>query len=247
MGYHPETMVCSFPKYNGRLSRFRNFIGFDVWHIDPERNVPDQRRDDSCGWFPRNLTPELRRGVDELCSKSHEDVQARIQQAFDRWTIPDARYPSLKEMPMDIAFATHLMTLMWIDRLSFRRWERRLWRRGTPMGRITKLAASLAFSTVDNLNFADDVPRYIRLLAAAYRRDLRPWWKHPRWHVHHWRINFDLTRNLRRMFQRCPACNKALGFGCVPHGYGDKLYHGTCSPSGPNTVGCASNPTPSRA
>ena len=62
MGYHPETMVCSFPPYPrrtvrigerepwsfaGTLYRLSPWIGFDIWHIDPERNVPGQRRDDS--------------------------------------------------------------------------------------------------------------------------------------------------------------------------------------------------------
>lgn len=70
MGYHPETLAFSFPphpkggtslvnhpqpwSFGRALYALKPWIGFDIWHIDPERDVPGQRRDDSCGWFPRN-------------------------------------------------------------------------------------------------------------------------------------------------------------------------------------------------
>lgn len=69
MGYHPETLVCSFPPYPGggmslanhpkpwsigrAFYRLKPWIGFDVWHIDAERPGTGQRTDDSCGWFDR--------------------------------------------------------------------------------------------------------------------------------------------------------------------------------------------------
>src|SRR5690242_6487494 len=60
MGYDPSTLVCSWPPYrsqHGRLYRLKPWIGFDIWHVDPERPGKGQRRDDSCGWFDRRPGP----------------------------------------------------------------------------------------------------------------------------------------------------------------------------------------------
>jgi hypothetical protein len=234
--YDPCSLAFSFPPYpsgkklgehdhsfKGFLYRLKPFIGFDIWHVDPERNVPGQRRDDSCGWFPRNLTPELERAVAELGKPHWSDIRRRIEDAFATSYTPNVEYRSLVEMPMWVAFPTHLMVLQALDRIAFKR-------RRTPDHKLVSLASGLAFSTVDNLNGPWESPeRYIRLLAACYRRELRPWWRHPRWHVHHWRIHFDLVRNVRRMFQRCATCKRPLGFGYCPTDPGDGTHHhGEC-------------------
>src|SRR5690606_31808821 len=31
----------------------RPWIGFELWHMDPQKPRAGQRTDDSCGWFPR--------------------------------------------------------------------------------------------------------------------------------------------------------------------------------------------------
>jgi hypothetical protein len=192
--HDPHTLVWSFPHYDGPLSALDSIIGIQVWHKDPERCAPGQRRDDSCGWFPRNLTPEFERSVAELGKKHNRDIIRRIEDAFATSYTPDVRYHSLVEMPMWVAFPTHLMVLQEIDRIAFKR-------RNPPSALLIRLASALAFSTVDNLNGPWESPeRYIRLLAAAYRREIRPWWKHPRWHIHHWRIHFSLTRTVKRWF-----------------------------------------------
>jgi hypothetical protein len=192
--HDPHTLVWSFPHYDSPLSALEPIIGIQVWHKDPERHVPGQRRDDSCGWFPRNLTPEFERSVAELGKKHNRDIIQRIEDAFATSYTPDVRYRSLVEMPMWVAFPTHLMVLQEIDRIAFKR-------RNPPSALLIRLASALAFSTVDNLNGPWESPeRYIRLLAAAYRREIRPWWKHPRWHIHHWRIHFSLTRTVKRWF-----------------------------------------------
>lgn len=230
MGHHPETMVYSFPKYGGKLSRFDDFIGFDIWHIDPEKHVEGRRRDDSCGWFPRDLTPELKRAVSELQNPHNDDFMSRIFDAFAQSYVPDHKYMSLKEMPMWVAYPTHLMALQRIDRIAFNRWRQPFWKRVPERAAlIERLAQQLAFSTVDNLNGPfDDHGQYLRLLAACYRREIRPWYKHPRFHIHHWKVNFALIRNIKRMFQRCDDCNGRIGFGCSPTKSDGKTYHSDC-------------------
>lgn len=255
MGYHPETMVFSFPPYpKGGMSLVNHpqpwsfgrwlyglspWIGFDVWHIDPEKPVPGRRRDDSCGWFPRDLTPPIQKAVDELLGGGWSGERLMLENALVRAAPYDVRYPSLKRMQPGDGYSLALMFLTLIDRLSLHN-RRSRWRRGREWPaqlRVLRLAQQLTLNDADNLLSCETPEQFIKLLAAAYRRDIRLWWQHPRWHIHHWRVNVHFTRNLRRTFQRCPACQKRLGFACVPHSVGDgRLYHGSCSPSVPTAV-----------
>jgi hypothetical protein len=90
-------------------------------------------------------------------------------------------------------------------------------------------AVSLALHPLDNLSTIEEPESVVRLIAAALNRKFRPWWRHPRWHVHHWKINFDLPRNLKRMFQPCATCRKPLGFGYCPISDDAGLHHHDCT------------------
>lgn len=51
-------------------------------------------------------------------------------------------------------------------------------------------------------------------LAVEVERLQRPWWRHPRWHVHHWQIQIHPLRGLlRRLFTRCSVCRKRIKKG----------------------------------
>lgn len=61
-------------------------------------------------------------------------------------------------------------------------------------------------------------------------RKLRPWYKHPRWHIRHWRIKFHPFQNLkRRYWDKCCICGKR-GFKGAAYGDwdGTKLWHEEC-------------------
>lgn len=47
-------------------------------------------------------------------------------------------------------------------------------------------------------------------------RHARPWWRHPRWHVHHWRIQLPAWQRLQRSRQRCVLCNERFGMNPGP-------------------------------
>lgn len=246
MGYHPETMVCSFPRYDGVLSRFRNFIGFDVWHVDPERPREGQRTDDSCGWFDRTPGPYAAAVKEFLSDTSymHDAKLAIVRRKhmpmphFEGISKPRTDQDRAPGYPRLTQADTLALVLMIATILENRRyWDRRngtarLLRPFIRKMAVAEMASDLALNPIDNLSSVETPEAMVRLIAGAMHRRIRPWWRHPRWHVHHWQINFDLPRNLRRMFQRCPACDRALGWGCIPHSFGDgRLYHGKCSPS----------------
>ena len=251
MGYHPETLAFSFPPHPrggtwglrkdgthgdlpwsfGRwLYSLKPWIGFDVWHIDPERPGTANRADDSCGWFPRDLTPPIQNAVDQFMSACHEGDRLMIEAAILRRAPYDARYPSLKRMPVGEGYALAIMVLTFIDRWSLQ--PKRAWRRRSEWKaqlRILRLAERATLNSIDNVLEAETVESFVKWLARIYRRDIRPWWQHPRWHVHHWKINFDIARNVKRMFQRCATCRKPLGFGCSPLSDDRGLHHMNCA------------------
>jgi hypothetical protein len=60
----------------------------------------------------------------------------------------------------------------------------------------------------------------------------RPWWKHPRWHIWHWRIRIHPLRDLIRwIFDRCSHCGGRFRWkeGKVGNWNGDQVAHFSCA------------------
>lgn len=58
----------------------------------------------------------------------------------------------------------------------------------------------------------------------------RPWWKHPRFHFWHWKIQFHPWQRLRRRWwDKCCVCGKR-GFkgSAIGNWEGDKIWHQEC-------------------
>ena len=64
------------------------------------------------------------------------------------------------------------------------------------------------------------------LMLSGYRlalRHRRSWFRHPRWHVHHWRIQVPAFQALKRARERCCLCHERFGMrpgGVVRDGRG---------------------------
>lgn len=261
MGYDPSTLAFSFPPYpGGRRSKlggkepwtFRRalyalkpWIGFDVWHVDPERHGTGNRTDDSCGWFDR--TPgDYADAVAYLLKDTNTMHDVRLALAR-REPMPYPFYEGISDrhmtglrLPAGEALA---LTLMVAQELELRRWWNGQggkpgahgagWRKVFMRRRsVVEEAHGLALHPLDNLSAVEEPEAVVRLIAASLNRRFRPWWRHPRWHVHHWKINVDIVRNVRRMFQPCATCHKPLGFGYCPVSDGSGLHHGQCAGMG---------------
>jgi hypothetical protein len=60
----------------------------------------------------------------------------------------------------------------------------------------------------------------------------RPWYRHPRWHVHHWSIQIPIWQTIRRyLFERCSKCGKGYSWNYTPCGNwsGTATWHMDCA------------------
>lgn len=258
MGYHPETLAFSFPPYPSGGMSLRNhpqpwsfgrwlyslspWIGVDVWHIDPEKRGTGNRTDDSCGWFDRTAG-SYSDAVTYLLKDDTFMHDVRLILAR-REPMPYPFYEGISERHMTVmrlpAGEALALTLLVGSELELRRWwNGQYGKRGahaswwlktfTRKRPVMEELAGLALHPLDNLSQVDDPESSVRLIGAFLNRQFRPWWKHPRWHVHHWQVNFHVVRNMKRLFERCATCGRPLGFGATPHDRGDgKHHHGEC-------------------
>lgn len=237
--HDPQSLAFGFPPYGSRLYGLKRFIGFDIWHVDPERPTEGQRSDDSCGWFDRRP----REYADAVAYVLGEkDVMHEIARSIGtRRAVASPYGQTYPRMPLGETLAVCLLVAR---ELELRRWwngqdgksgAHSSWLRKTftTKRRVDDVAYDLALTAYDNLSSIESAESMVRLIAAALHRRFKPWWRHPRWHVHHWKIHFDLARNLRRMFQRCAGCQHRLGFGYSPvtfsWGGGGPCYHHECA------------------
>ncbi len=258
MGYHPETLAFSFPPYPKGGTSLGNhpkpwslgrwfyglspWIGFDIWHIDPERSGSGNRRDDSCRWFDRK-PGEYATAVKDLLADEGE-VQA-LMNAFARSVHQPAGYSERgwRRMTPADCLAACLMVAMRLEHL--RGWRLKSngkWFVRDRYEKAMRIATALALNETDNLQTSDEPESFVRSVASAMNRAYRPWWRHPKWHVHHWQINVHIWRNLKRAtVEKCATCKKPLGFNAVPVNPGDGSHHhseclGVMSARAPNAA-----------
>jgi hypothetical protein len=65
-----------------------------------------------------------------------------------------------------------------------------------------------------------------------HRLNPRPWWKHPKWHIHHWRVQVHVIQALKRwLFARCSKCGGRFKWreGAVGNWGGGEIWHIRCS------------------
>lgn len=161
-----------------------------IWHVDPERDGTD----DSCGWSfpkpPRALIEDIAKDVRFLCRDTPGALMAqRAIEGSAAWWI------------------------LWLQRASFHHKRRPL-----PPRLISRAMYGQSFpGNRDDLFRTEDTERAAWIIARAYFDLVRPWWRHPRWHLHHWKINVHAITDLKRfLFSRCAGCRRRFRWGYAP-------------------------------
>lgn len=159
-----------------------------IWHVDPEKDGTD----DSCGWFPRS-----RHGDAEVLRKIQSEFLFNFKHNY--WFTKDGYRH----------FSTSGIVL---NMYSSAAWEVFKHNR-------TKRRDFLNKHLFDILHFAENpfdsigdaiIGKYgdkineeaiSRLASTVYGdilRKTRPWYKHPKWHIHHWKLQIHWPRLFKR-------------------------------------------------
>lgn len=220
---------------NGKTWRYWPTL-VTVWHVSPIG-------EDACGWaFPR-LTDRHDALVNELVREDLAFPYFSSMSVQRSGVILDPRY-SFRQLPPGDAFG--LIYAAWLV-IAWRLERRSL----TPQDLLA--IGNLALCHNDNLRacLVDPTEKPAELLASFfhavlrnYLRFRRPWYKHPRYHVHHWKITIEPLLQLKRwLWSRCAGCGKRFRYGESPTtGQWDNdgprwfkgepnVYHGGCYPA----------------
>jgi hypothetical protein len=220
--HDPQTVAFDIKSpFRGEPSKFwpkgyRNTL-VTIWHVDPEnaRGMCGTRSDDTCGWHTPPYSPADRDRVKKLAAQQYSNIFEKQVR-----TAEGASYAHICNEP-DVHSAVY-----WSWRAikhEFR--PRGLWQYGCRLtsGERERIY-ELATLPVDNLRTTfrevKDAETFERLFFSVFRayiRHHRPWYKHPRWHVWHWRLQIHPWQALRRwLFSRCAGCGKRFPYGYSP-------------------------------
>lgn len=184
---------------NGKKRRYhRSFI--TIWHVDPETDGSD----DSCGFaFPKSTEAD-RALVKELA-----------RQEFDFWV---GKYGN--SATGGIPFSAHEMIWWAWQLIANRRQTKRVLLSRSEAEEIMNLSAN----PHDNIRrratecgSIEGLEAFLSNVDRLYRYHHRPWYRHAKWHVRHWRIQVHPWHTFRRWaFSRCAHCGKRFPWGYSP-------------------------------
>lgn len=209
-----------------------------IWHVDPEKDCTD----DSCGWFMR-----ARHGDPEMLKK----IRSAIEFDFDRTYVSDSSqtmYLTGYFTPISGApvMSIHGITLCMFAAAAWQffkhnRKKQRKWMNDN-LFEILHFAENPTDSLKDEIlgtfrrgtdskwNREESLSHYASIIYGWLLRSTRPWWKHPRWHIHHWKIQFHPWQKFkRRYWDKCCICGKR-GFkrSAMSNWDGNRIWHQEC-------------------
>lgn len=206
-----------------------------IWHVDPEKDGTD----DSCGWFQRarhgdpavllRIQKRLDDDWDRVWHSRKEDHLGQDKGPitatyFRGYFLPNGEpHFSVSGIVLNCIFIAAMEhfksdgTSNWKDANAFM--QKNLFR-------ILLLAENPVDSLFDAITntFRSKAKREQRIGEMAeivygwVLRETRPWYRHPRWHIRHWRIQCHPLQSLKRtLFTRCSKCGGwfKLGESCV--------------------------------
>lgn len=189
-----------------------------IWHNDPERDGSD----DSCGWSYPNLSGRQKEMLRNAAWGEGRDPYF-LRVPDKKWngtrTEAESLYRGLVLFVADV-----LRIPLTFDEAA------RMASRAVHNPDCVDAAGRFCFEHGYHTNFPDTTPgskadqrhrqdHFVGVMggiASELLRARRPWWRHPKWHVHHWRIQVQPWHTLRRMlFDRCATCGKGFKRGQV--------------------------------
>jgi len=180
---------------DGSYSYHRD-VFITIWHKDPETDGTD----DSCGWFmrSRHCDQEILKKI-----KSEFDFNFKHNYWFDK---------NDKQIFSTIGTLVQMYSsAAWIHFKYNRKKHKKFMRKY--LYDIIQFAENPVDCGGDNItnkwNYKDWNERFNGLAGMVYSdicRKLRKWYQHPKWHIHHWRLQFNFLRKFKKK-HKIPAGN----------------------------------------
>lgn len=178
-----------------------------IWHNDPERDGTD----DSCGFCVPKLSREHRERLKALAWNEARDPYF-LRQSGKVWAGSQAEAEAMwRGLVLLICKYAHVkMTFdeaATIASLTIHSPE------SCPAA--DRLCFQPSYHTNSKTDSREERQEYFYgmccNLLAWILKDRRPWYRHPRWHIWHWRIQCHPWQSLRRgLFDRCEVCGKGF-------------------------------------
>jgi hypothetical protein len=192
-----------FHRFQGM--RFHNSI-VTVWHCDPERDGTD----DSCGWFQRS-----RHGDKAVLSKIVSGFDFDWDKWAGSWFKPDGT-PNLSTIA--ITFGMMHKAAWEHFKHNRRKTDRFMRRHAADLISFAENPTDSLFQSINRVygvnereTREDRIASFASVCYGWVLRATRPWYRHPKWHVHHWKIQVHAIQQLkRRLFTRCAGCGKSF-------------------------------------
>lgn len=200
-----------------------------IWHNDPEKDGTD----DSCGWFLRT------RHVDPaIVEKVRDEFAFNFKHNY--W-FNEACYPRFSTMGVVLEMYTKAAWVIFMhmnngrpDRKRHKKFMNRY------LFEILHFAENPTDSIGDSVTSKYGIERkeemlssFVSIITSDIMRKLQKWYQHPRWHIHHWSIQFHPLQKLkRRYWDKCCICNKRGFKGSAMGDWsGDRIWHQECDNS----------------
>lgn len=217
--------------FHGRRSRP---LFISVWHEDPLKfeGKTDCRDDDSCGWFSPPCSGNDLERIRKLGRFEYSTIwqkQAALKAGRDY------AYICFEPSAYDAIY--------WAWRaINHSEKGHGVWQFGKERNALTAAELEkiyvLSANPIDNLRHCvsgvkdeESCAVFFVTVYRCWRGFNRPWYRHPRWHFWHWRLQIHpLQKIIRRLFHRCCVCGKPFGWNESPTGNwnGDKIWHSAC-------------------
>jgi len=199
------------PKNEWEKSYHDTFI--TIWHVDPEKDGTD----DSCGWFMRS-----RHGNKQTLEKIVKALDFDWDRTFTSDTtkyncglfMEDGK-PHLSVIGITLnlffrvaleVFGTRKKATKYLNKNLF---DILLFAENC----CDSLHESITLK-FGNINREERIRNMAVIIYGYILRDIRPWYRHPRWHIHHWKIQIHPLQMLKRtLFSKCCQCGRRLHWG----------------------------------
>lgn len=207
-----------------------------IWHKDPELRGSD----DSCGWFKRahHGDPEV---LEKITKRFEFDWDKTFTSEGTGKTYFTGLFcPNGEPYLSTQAVALNLFFLAAIEVKGTR--EKAVKFLSKHLMEILLFAENPWDSLHDSIvqKFGGEGKREDRISSMAaciygwILRAERPWYRHPRWHVHHWRLQIHPLQTIWQwLFHRCAKCGKRFRYkeSRIGSWSGTQVWHERCGNS----------------